>query len=58
MTIAFGVCLWLLLGVIGSLYWPWKYRDVMTAKDWQIVISDLPLTALFGPLAFLACFPV
>lgn len=48
---------WYVVGILLSLYWPIKYRKGM-AGSWGSFFWQLPFTALFGPFAIIAAFPV
>ena len=49
---------WYSIGLIGSVFWPFRYRRQMERKDWLGVAKGIPFVALAGPVAFLLGFPL
>lgn len=51
------VALWCLLGVVGTLYWPFKYRHNM-AGHWSGFFKVHFWMPIAGPFAFMLCIPL
>ncbi len=48
---------WFASGLLCSLFWPLRYRKGMKGH-WPSFFKMWPVFGLFGPLAFVAAFPV
>lgn len=48
---------WVVVGAIGTVYWPWKYRENMTGL-WGSYVKWHFWTPITGPFAFLLSFPL
>lgn len=49
---------WYLLGIIGAMVWPIKYRENMAKKDWVGVVKVLPIWGVAGPWSLILGFPI
>lgn len=53
---------WIFSGVLGYLYWPWRYSYAMSDDDLFDLLRnawiEIPACLLGGPLAFGLMFPL
>ena len=50
---------WYLVGIICSLYWPWRYwKEINRQGGWGYIAISTPFIGFLGPLAFVARYPI